>query len=1362
MESYNPLTLSQQFHENEPYLQKTKTINMKLILTLSSVLLLCAFSFAQSPYQQAKSQFFKVEYSPSASDPLWIQLMYSDAPNFDEVLAAYEDYYSKNPKEKTIHTQNFKHWVKQVQPFVQADGSIRIPTLEEVENQELNMREQRASAGNRVELWSDVGPARTYINNGSENQRPTQVNIYCLGIAPSNTDIMYCAGETGGIFKSTDHAMTWNLVSKGENFTNAQDIKVHPTNPNIVYVAVGQHVYKSVNGGTSWNIVHSFGTNVVVEQFYIHRTNVEHIYAATSSGLHLSINGGLTWSQLMSGKFWDIEAHTVNPDIIYVSRRNTTLNRAEIFKSTDAGTNWVLKDNLWYMPQTPSQAQDIGCKIALTPADPERVYCGLIGQSKPGDAGWIGVYYSLDGGDSWVNPTGSDGGPYVSGNNMNTNWYVAGYFSGTGDHYHQGWYNFDLVASDVNPDRIWIGTIWFSESNDSGATIEYVRGTRNLEMHADIQDMEVINGELWVASDGGLNYSTDESQTMLIRNDGVTSSDFWGFDQGWNEDTYVGGRYHNGDAVYHENYGIGNSLFLGGAEEATGYVNQMDNRETHYSDIGDKITPDALSIVAGNTFNYAIYPNESYVWMNSSEVHCDPRYANHLYLGRDNIFYKSTSGGTVFQPLFTFPANSRVLEFEVGRDNPNVIYCVVRLSNVCTIYKSTDGGLNFEALTSPSTSMNRVDITLNPANSNQLWMNARFGTNGNKIFMSNDGGQTWINKTTAALDGNNCLDIIYQGGTNDVVYIVSINNVFYLDATANDWVNYSDDLPFVINPLHFRPFYRDQKMRLSSTRGIWEAPMAATSAPIAQPMAFSDKVYCARDTVQFDCYSILHHDGAQWAWNFSPQPQYVSNLNERNPKVVLGEGGFYTVTLTVTDGNGLSSNKTVENMIELIDNCSPDSIPGLAMRCLASGDYANIPDLGIGETNTFTMSAWIKPNGVQDEYTGIVMADGSAAGLNFRPNMALAYHWPGGQWWWNSGLIVPEDEWSHVAMVVSPTSITLYLNGVAAVHNITPEMKDMQTLKIGSYHGWESRNFRGEIDEVCLWNRSLTQDEIRELRHLTRTGPVPYTDDLVAYYQFNLPNTVIINDRIGLNHASLNGGATKVVSSAPVGGGLSDRLTIAADGTVVFPNTQTTMVLAPGTAWSGEVVVSRLHVDPNVSPSSNSNMNQYWIVNNYGTAPALPLQSLTLTTTYITPTGAASSVQLSNRSDNEHVDNWNDLCIAANITGNSIQFNNTCNISNFGQFVASSPNFTQVSIEEIIENNLIIYPNPSTGVFYISLPSHQTYLIEVVDNMGRLILNQNNTENTTSLDLSKQASGVYLIRLVDEAGNVSFGRVVKR
>ena len=155
-----------------------------------------------------------------------------------------------------------------------------------------------------------------------------------------------------------------------------------------------------------------------------------------------------------------------------------------------------------------------------TPADPDMIYACLIGNSKSGDNGWIGVYYSLDGSDNWVNAEGIDGGPYEPGNDMATNWYVAGYADG----YHQGWYNFDLDVSHTDPDKIWLGTIWMCESGNRGANIEYIRGTRSLEMHADIQDIDVVSGEVWVASDGGLNYSADECATVEVRNTGVSSS----------------------------------------------------------------------------------------------------------------------------------------------------------------------------------------------------------------------------------------------------------------------------------------------------------------------------------------------------------------------------------------------------------------------------------------------------------------------------------------------------------------------------------------------------------------------------------------------------------------------------------------------------------------------------------------------------------------------------------------------------------------------------------------------------------------------------------------------------------------------
>lgn len=72
-------------------------------------------------------------------------------------------------------------------------------------------------------------------------------------------------------------------------------------------------------------------------------------------------------------------------------------------------------------------------------------------------------------------------------------------------------------------------------------------------IHPDIQDIIFgANGDLWVATDGGLSMSTDyftSPSNFSVRTNGIVGSDFWGFDQGWNEDIIVAGRYHNGNTA---------------------------------------------------------------------------------------------------------------------------------------------------------------------------------------------------------------------------------------------------------------------------------------------------------------------------------------------------------------------------------------------------------------------------------------------------------------------------------------------------------------------------------------------------------------------------------------------------------------------------------------------------------------------------------------------------------------------------------------------------------------------------------------------------------------------------------------------
>ncbi len=1339
-----------------------QSLQMKKIIF--SFLLFCSTSLVMA---QNSISYFKDIPKNMSDVPQWAQLMYSENPRVSDVNQLYADFYKTHPFVKNIHTQNYKYWLKTIEYLIGDDGYIHQKSAIEL-YEEINAINARKSAdiepSRTNPLWQCIGPFDTYVNNGSLKLRPTQTNIQSMAVAPSNHDIMYAGSDTGGgIFKSIDHGLNWTYVSLDYPIDGASDIKIHPTNPDIVYLSRADDIYKTIDGGVTWQLNYVLsGNNAEIEQFYIHRTQPNIVYAATSNGLLKTIDNGATWVNIFNKRCWDIVPHPTNPDIIYLSVNNPIELRAEIYKSTDNGANWVLKDNLWYTPSDMNYASDAGCKIGVTPADPERVYAGLIGNSKAGDFNWIGIYYSLNGGDSWVNPDGIDGGPYVAGSDMNTNWFVAGYGGG----YQQGWYNFDLDVSHVDPDRLWVGTIWSCESANRGANIEYIRGTRNLEMHADVQDIDVVGNEIWYTSDGGINYSNDEMQSVEVRNTGISGSTYWGFTQGWNKDIMTGGRYHNGNAVFNENYGIGSTLFLGGAEAATGYINPLKNNTMYFSDIQSQRTPDQLTTTSTSFSSLSIYPNEDYVTLNSSEIEFHPNYSNYLYLGKSNVFYKSINGGLNFDTLFTFNSTARVLEFEISRSNPTVIYCLVKDNNIGSIFKSIDGGNTFNQVTAiPSNNLEQLDLSLDPENENNLWISTRRGANGQKVYQSLDGGQTWVNKTTIQLDGQKIQDILYQGGTNNVVYIITETNSFYWDATTSNWIDYSDGLPYSVRPLYYRPFYRDQKLRFAGDHGIMEALMAVTSTPVANPITENEIISCTRDSVQFEDYSILNHENATWSWSFNPQPAYISDPTARNPIVVFGQNGTFDVTLTITDGVGNTSTKTIEDMVTVESQCEPDSIPGSSIRMQAAGDYVNIPDLMMDQTTSVTFSAWIKPKGLQASYTGIVMNNGPSAGFNFRSNNKLGYHWPGGSWAWESDLVVDSSKWSHVAMVVTPTTVTLYVNGIKDVHTATLTPANIHEMKIGSYNGYNDRNFKGEIDEVCIWDRALSQEEIRELRHLTRTGINPFTDDLVAYYQFNETSiNSFVMDRIGTKHATLNGNAEQIVSTAPVGGGESHRLTVSAPGTITFGTTEMEMIFDASTP-NGEIVATRLHLLPDSLLTPNPSPTNYWIVNNYGTVDFDPLVSLKLKPSYGSANGLASDCKLYTRTDNEHLNNWVEECSATNLNGGSFNYSTSCGLSNFSQFFVQSSDTSTIFLNTnnlSLDQTIAISPNPTSGIVIVTAKD-QINSIEVLDQLGKRvkIIYALAIGEEVTIDLSNYSNGIYTFVMHTDKG-VDKARIVKQ
>ena len=142
-------------------------------------------------------------------------------------------------------------------------------------------------------------------------------------------------------------------------------------------------------------------------------------------------------------------------------------------------------------------------------------------------------------------------------------------------------------------------------------------------------------------------------------------------------------------------------------------------------------------------------------------------------------------------------------------------------------------------------------------------------------------------------------------------------------------------------------------------------------------------------------------------------------------------------------------------------------------------------------TNTVTMTAWIKPTGTQNGAAGVIFCRGgttSGSGLSYINSTTLGYNWNGNYWWVNTGLTPPSDVWSFVAVVTTPTNATVYVcntNGLSSYTDsetgIINEAFDGPIIIGSDAYDYTGRAFNGAIDEVAVFKYSLTQPQIQQL-----------------------------------------------------------------------------------------------------------------------------------------------------------------------------------------------------------------------------------------------------------------------------------------
>jgi photosystem II stability/assembly factor-like uncharacterized protein len=1125
--------------------------------------------------------------------PAWVQMMSGDNPNAFEIQKNYAEYFENQAFEKNDYTQFYKRWMHWARPFVQADGTLKEPTTEEFLEKEKTLRGLRSNAQERGDQagWTFLGPKQTYDTDGL-TEVTWQTNIYSLDIALSDPNILYAGGESGGLWKTTDKGLHWELLTINVLHGAFGAVKIHPTDPNTVFAATSGKIIKTTDGGATWATVYS-ENNLWVNEIAIKSDNPDIVLAASDQGLLRTENAGTNWAKIHPQQTWAVKFKVGDATTVFAIRKNGA--GSDFLISNNGGASFSPSNTGWW---TPGQGESVtGAHIALCPSNASKIYTYLCG-SGSNLKGYVGVFVSNDGGASWANthPQSAVGNsPVAYSVPTHTNLMTSnGMFSG----FEQGFYDMAIIVNPQNDNQLIAGgTSWF-KSTDGGATWyalgSYVGGLA--WSHPDIQALAAHGNDLWIASDGGLNYSTNFANSIEARMNGISGSDMWGFDAGWNEDVLVGGRYHNGNMAWHESFPDGKYYRMGGAESATGYVNPGDARKTYFSDIGGYRLKGGFGDGVGG-FSTSLFPNETYAYYANSEMAFDPRCWNHVYIGFENKIWKSTDGGTSYQALHTFPGNAdnKVFEIEIARSNPSVIYCSQWDGTDDAMWRSNDGGQTWTQLTKlPLPNNNdRVKMAVSAGDENVLWVAVTYGSNGKKIYKSTNSGQSWENLTTSILNGIRITNIMAQYGTDGGIYLGTNAGVFYKNNSLADWQPYSQDLPLSAETNRLKPFYKNGKIRNGCWGfGVWEADLYEPSQVVVQPMASVLETGCARDTVYFDDYSVVNHSGATWAWNFDPAPQFVSATNIRNPKVVFGQSGDYTATLTLNGVYQKSLTIKVEN------GCDADSTPGQALLLDGSDDYAVATENMNLNSNTVTLTAWVKRQGVQNDFAGILFARGgnTTSGLSITADNQLRYHWNDTGYGFNSNLFVPDGEWAHVALVISPTNAKIYLDGIAATHNLIQLKEEWDApLQIGYDNG--NRYFKGLIDEVTVWNKALTQNEIRELMHLTKK-PENHPN-LVAYYQFN-ETSGRVHDRVNTRHLSLAGDATRTTSTVAVGPGASARSMAAAIVPITFPGTGVTMKFGDFVPIPmGEICVTRIDLQPDARPAGDTVSRSYWVARHF-------------------------------------------------------------------------------------------------------------------------------------------------------------------
>jgi photosystem II stability/assembly factor-like uncharacterized protein len=378
--------------------------------------------------------------------------------------------------------------------------------------------------------WRNIGPDNI-------SGRCTEV----LGVS-GNKNIIWAAFATGGFWKTTDAGRSWEPLFDKEGTQSIGSFAVAPSNQEIIYVGTGESnifraslpglgMYRSSDGGKTWKHIGLENTGTIA-RVVVHPSNPNIVYVAASGnewsynkdrGLYMTTDGGRSWKRLINedkNGFIDLVMHPTDPNTLYAASWNRVRLRWSdptpqdddfIWKTTDGGKTWKKLTN--GLPQTKFTGR-VG--IALSRSDPNTLYAFVDNHNskrepKAGELDPYGrpiqvipygvqVWKTTDAGESFFKASVEDD--------------KLERFAGT-----YGWVFGQIRVDPTNADVVYILGVPMAKSIDGGKTFNVMRAEKSSERtHGDHHALWIdptdpnylVNGNdggVVVSFDGGKNWN---------------------------------------------------------------------------------------------------------------------------------------------------------------------------------------------------------------------------------------------------------------------------------------------------------------------------------------------------------------------------------------------------------------------------------------------------------------------------------------------------------------------------------------------------------------------------------------------------------------------------------------------------------------------------------------------------------------------------------------------------------------------------------------------------------------------------------------------------------------------------------------